>query len=694
MPKIKIPRIQRDQSGRRFIVINRKRVMLSDQISERQLIKFIIGRLTKSVAKPKIRRVVIPKAIQQIVEPPTDYGHYPVVNTDPKSLENLEERLRPAVAESILKDQMKEKLKLQAGIEDVRFSNLLNLLPGGDEGKKQMEELMVKFAGKRASEIAKMRNDFLTKNTQVALVKVATDNGIQASTVNRLAKEKVLEAIEKQGAINFGSMWDQIHLPKIPLKMKPPSPDPASASASSSSSTKTTPQRNQSGVGQKTNLQTDDRRGHPAHPVSNKEIQKGVKGEFPLGLSTDQLNGLMSKYPNYLGAIASDEIRSLDIQPQTELGFILNKDASDKEGSHWVAVYSDGKKTIEYYDSFAKPPTQKFMSDLRWVVDQIKPDTYLKFKQNKIIDQDADSTNCGFHSSKFLIDRFRGRPFAECSGFDDSIRAEKDIEKFKAKLGIRPFRYLKGHEQMGEGWRDIYNGVKKGLVTGAKYVGKKLLDVAINGTHRLNFSPSVRRLLERYGGEQISQIKVVRTPINGMINKVLNWISMGKFQENLKAMNYDQALHLFFLIKLSSGQIIKIEKNHVIEAETTSNWSPANSESVDVASPGQTLNEFLDKGRKSVGDEVYFIYDSKTQNCQYFIKNNLKANGLWNSTVEKFTLQDSVSIYKGLGLLEKVNKGITDIASKIDHSIFGAGRKRRRGHPAHPVSLKEYKKGF
>ena len=146
--------------------------------------------------------------------------------------------------------------------------------------------------------------------------------------------------------------------------------------------------------------------------------------------------------------------------------------------------------------------------------------------------------------------------------------------------------------------------------------------------------------------------------------------------QNLKDAGYDQAMHLYMLIKLQSGIIIKAEKNHVIEIFKTSDWTPSGSEIISVGAPKVTLLEFFNKARSSVSEEVFFIYDSKTQNCQYFVKNCLRANGLWNAGVEKFVMQNAESIYKGLGLLEKVNKVVTDVASKLDNEIYGEGHSK------------------
>ncbi len=40
---------------------------------------------------------------------------------------------------------------------------------------------------------------------------------------------------------------------------------------------------------------------------------------------------------------------------------------------------------------------------------------------------------------KFLLDRFRGIPFPECTGWDDSAKGEEDIEAMRKET---TFKYL------------------------------------------------------------------------------------------------------------------------------------------------------------------------------------------------------------------------------------------------------------
>jgi hypothetical protein len=95
----------------------------------------------------------------------------------------------------------------------------------------------------------------------------------------------------------------------------------------------------------------------------------------------------------------------------------MNTDPSYKEGQHWVAVFYDarpsGSLSVEYYNSFADPIPEDVLKDIKLLVEKLKPSTYLKFKENKVKQQAESSTNCGYFAMRFIIDRFRGKSFAE-----------------------------------------------------------------------------------------------------------------------------------------------------------------------------------------------------------------------------------------------------------------------------------------
>lgn len=159
------------------------------------------------------------------------------------------------------------------------------------------------------------------------------------------------------------------------------------------------------------------------------------------GITNHQLDKLMSEWkPHFQGVFALDQLKELNPKPM--MSFIMNTAPIKKYYGHWVAVYIDAKKdmSVEYYDPLGDPPPKRFMRDIKRIIDKINPSAYLKMKINKIADQSATSDNCGWFAMKFLVQRYHGIPFRECSGYDDSKNGEKNIKKFMSKY--KKFGYI------------------------------------------------------------------------------------------------------------------------------------------------------------------------------------------------------------------------------------------------------------
>ena len=154
------------------------------------------------------------------------------------------------------------------------------------------------------------------------------------------------------------------------------------------------------------------------------------------GLYDDQIeNILQSKTKRFVPVIMSDEIPTLlkYVNPKTkEFGFVINSTSSKTDGQHWRAVFLDFINCeIDYYDSLVSQPTKQFLQDIKLLIDKVNPPCYMKLKVNLCKVQDDESQNCGFFASKFIIDRFKNKPFKEASMVDKSDIGEYNIEKFK-----------------------------------------------------------------------------------------------------------------------------------------------------------------------------------------------------------------------------------------------------------------------
>ena len=173
------------------------------------------------------------------------------------------------------------------------------------------------------------------------------------------------------------------------------------------------------------------------------------------GLYNDQIETVMAKYKDkgWKGCIMRDEIKTKilpGLKKHSRVSFILNTDKHNMPGKHWQAIYIDARNgpessnSLEFYDSFGESIPEKLLNDCKLNIKKLKPENYLKLKENKIIHQSDMSQNCGYFAMRFLIDRYRGKSFSDATGFDKINlnrinKNEKEIEKLK---DLPPFKYV------------------------------------------------------------------------------------------------------------------------------------------------------------------------------------------------------------------------------------------------------------
>ena len=702
--KYTIPKLRTDRNtGRKYIFLKRKKIYVEDDVSERELIKFIISQLAPSKRarkKKEKREPVFPKG-PSVVN----------VSSIPNALNDRK------VAD--IKDEV-SNLKLLMQNDRNKLSMLSQTsvpIPQIESSKNiSKEELKAKFKSLHINkpEIAKICSEiFANGRTKSAWMGLSMDEMIsKLAAINYEPREEVkiedvgeedekdeeedkkkeekpekkFRKIKRQPEIIFEDPEDQEEYLK----------DNNARINQVLNMTKRELQQSIKDMGGRFGLLTEDEMrkkilrdefGKELIPVGDDgfyNIGNG-KGKIPSddGLNTLQIDKIMKDYPEFLGTIPSDGIDSLIplVKPNTRICFIMNSDSHNESGSHWIAVLIDARKdgshSIEFYNSLGiydrRRLTSGFLKDIVPLLEKINPEEKpLKLKENLIADQNNTSSNCGYFAIKFLLDRIkRNKTFREATGYDS--RGEEMIQKFKDEF--YPFRSI---TQNGRG---LLSAIKKGYhyVKGKiiKVVKDRFNDVVENGL-RKNLPPPARRLLESHGNEIITEISVCRLPIKSIISKVLDWFSNGQFSQNLRDLGYDNAFHLFMKIKTDRGSYI-CEKNHVVKLESE-NWnsgdsSKAETEKMSVAvKPGITLNSLFENAFKKFGEEKITRYDSRSNNCQAFVSDLLTASGMMTDSIRKFVLQDAESIYKGMGILGVINKGITDLAATGDHILNGRGK--------------------
>jgi hypothetical protein len=180
-----------------------------------------------------------------------------------------------------------------------------------------------------------------------------------------------------------------------------------------------------------------DSSGKIGRPYEEPREGQGKFSKWKKGLYDDQIEKIINqKTKKIVPVIMADEIPKLlplVSKDTKEFGFVINSEDSTKgDGIHWRACFiSIPRREIDYFDSLVSHPTKEFLHDIKLLIDKIDPDTYLKLKTNMVQMQDNKTDNCGFFAAKWLIDMFRGRKFIDATKFNDSVKGEQDIQRFK-----------------------------------------------------------------------------------------------------------------------------------------------------------------------------------------------------------------------------------------------------------------------
>ena len=697
-------KVYRDAEGQYVLDTKGRKLRIRSKrpLTERELVKFLVKHLrprrrTKGPGKTKKKALF---SDEVAVGRPTGLGTGPVPPSAPDITVNLlSESEKPAALMS------KKDLERYAKLTDAQKFEMLTHLPVVGEDLKRMQKTVMQLATANQQANSELRRNQLVKDlaSLEAEKQLVLDN-IRTETAQAIKQTYSLYALRqawnsstkikhkgsgfapaslmKERLIETKEIADEKEIERRIVEAHQAELDAVNAKIEAL-------RKELLSVSALVELEKKEEK----EQKEEEKAQEGGSSRAPPpkeGQTEDELAQMMKGHPEFLGAIAADEIPLLlkKIKPRSRGCFIINNDPRGQPGEHWRAVFFDARPdtpspSMEFFDSYADPPSKTLLKGLQRIQTKLKPETLLKYKENKIVAQNNVSSNCGFFCVKFLQDRLSGKKFAECSGFDDSAKQEKDIEAFKAR-----FPHFGHFPQRGKGFTDFVKKVASGVktaVSGVKKAAEKVKDVVVDAKDRVQQffegarefgSPHVRNFLQRRGDIKIVEMKVCRKPVQGMITKIANWVSGGKLAENLRAQNYETIFHLFIWARLADGQILRIEKNHIVEITQT---FPTRAPSVVVNLAGHdvsTLSLFT-RAEAAVGSKQLWLYDVRDNNCQKFVKDMLHSSGLWNAQLQTFAMQDVPAILRGIEGIGKGAKSITDLAGRLDVLLSGKGKGRR-----------------
>lgn len=217
------------------------------------------------------------------------------------------------------------------------------------------------------------------------------------------------------------------------------------------------------------------------------------------------------------------------------------------------------------------------------------------------------------------------------------------------------------------------------------------------------FTNSSQDTLNKYGNYPIVALQVRKQPIISIIDKAINIISLGKYQEiKDKSKSFDKLYHLFAVVgvKLPNNEVknILIEKNQSINISTDIPEITKDTMRLTIAIPNKfnlTLNDLLTNTLNKIGSDRFFIYrpfndQNNGGNCQRFISDVLDSNGLLGSSYSKWILQDITELVKGLPRYVKYfSKGVTDFASTLEKAVGGDEEDKHGLWALHVVIVKK-----
>ena len=181
----------------------------------------------------------------------------------------------------------------------------------------------------------------------------------------------------------------------------------------------------------------------------------------------------------------------------------------------------------------------------------------------------------------------------------------------------------------------------------------------LGGFQGSNYLPSIQKLLNVIGDDNIKHITLAREPLPKATSFIANLITTGGFERKLKELNYDDVYHLFLVVETPKGKFI-VEKNENINIIRFNGFSK-NVETKNVpVSSRLSINIMLEKTKSRMGTHKFYNYQALSNNCQKFVDEMLNANGLNSSELHKFILQDSSELLGSDPKFRKLVNVLTD----------------------------------
>ena len=238
-------------------------------------------------------------------------------------------------------------------------------------------------------------------------------------------------------------------------------------------------------------------------------------------------------------------------------------------------------------------------------------------------------------------------------------------------------KQMKGHQ------------VKRHLMTKKHLEGAGLLSFIKSGVNkvktlfdrRLSFNNTSKRTLEKYGNLPIINITLYKRPLHKMIDKILNLISLGKWNKTKEELDFDKLYHVGLIFNLEGNKKVLVEKIEEVTITDSLAGTAGDTQFLALPQPKkETLDTVIMKALQENGNERFFGYsglgngNTPRNNCQDFMKMVLQSVGSWSPAAEKFIYQDVSELEKRTPTYVKtIADTVTDL-SNVASKLLGNGK--------------------
>jgi hypothetical protein len=214
------------------------------------------------------------------------------------------------------------------------------------------------------------------------------------------------------------------------------------------------------------------------------------------------------------------------------------------------------------------------------------------------------------------------------------------------------------------------------------FVKEKIQKVKNYFSPRLDsYNNATTKYIQMYGDIPIMDIFIYRTPLDSLLNKAINVLSLGQWSNLQSKYGFDKFYHLALVLRLQNNKNIIVEKLDVVSVSDSykTNSKTENMKVEEYQPTTLTLNDLLNNARSGLNDDkLFFGYDPLHNNCQYFIKYLLEYSGLYSQQAQQFLFQDISKLAQELNpITKRIMKGTTDLAATIN-KVMGKGNEKNK----------------